>query len=329
MRVLVTGLQGWIGRFVQASAPPEAELLGVGRSPELPGFSSGRPLPSGLELKPARYQALDLRDPIAVRRLLERERPGLVLHLAGGTHTAPPELLDALNRQATLHLLDGMAPGTRMVLGSTGSIYGDTLGGPQAVQGEEHPCHPLTNYAKSKLVAEQAARLRAEERGISLVSARIFNVVGPGQPPTYLPGVLAKQLAEILAGTAPPVLRMGPLNTVRDYIDVRDCAADLWLLAQSGLEGVVNLGSGRPTVVQEVFDLLLERALELGAPPVEIDRLPPFPSNVQRQVAGLERMAGLGFRPRSELRQSLCDLLADCYELAGDEPPDGARDEQT
>ncbi|MCB9764501.1 MAG: NAD-dependent epimerase/dehydratase family protein [Alphaproteobacteria bacterium] len=314
--VLVTGMQGWIGRFVQARWPAR-DLVGVGRSPEVPGFSDGRPLPPGLALQPARYAPLDLRNAEAVDALIARERPGLVLHLAGGTHTAPPALLHDLNVTASVALVRSLGrhvPGARLVMGSTGSIYGETL---RAPQDETHPCHPVTDYARSKLAAEQAAAQAAEQAGVSFVSARIFNVIGPGTPPSYLPGVLASQIAAILNG-APPRIQVGPLTTSRDYIDVRDVADALRLIAESDVQGVINVGSGEETVIRRILELLMEIARGRGAPEVTIDWLPPRPSNLNRQVAGVARLAELGFEPIHSLRQSLLALLEDCLHGALD-----------
>ena len=245
-----------------------------------------------------------------VRGLLEREEPDVVMHLAGGTHTAPADRLEALNVGATRNLLEAMRPGTRMVLGSTGSVYGDTQG---RAQGEDHPTVPLTAYAQSKLRAEEVAEAVAEERGISLVVARIFNVVGPGQPRSYLPGVLAAQLAEIQERGAQPLLRMGPLTTSRDYIDVRDVASALWVLAVSDVQGAVNVASGIETPVSRVLDILLE----LSGLEVRIEWLPPFPANVPRQVADIGVISQLGYESSIALRRSLRDLLDDCVQRAG------------
>lgn len=315
MRVLITGARGWIGRYTAAKLleDPRVELLGLGRSPPGEGFThelAGRPAPlpgslQGALDSPRRKElSINLLDP-ALRSVVADFGPQLVLHLAAAPHDADPTTAEANTVRATDALLSaledsGLSP--RFILGSTGSLYGE----PRALpQDEAHPTEPESAYSRARLLAEQ----RAAKASIPVLCARIFNVVGPGQPERFLPGSLAAQLARILRGHAAPLLRVGPLSATRDYIDVREVAAALALLARSDAVGPVNVGSGVETPVQRVLDILVARARQLGAPAIEIAQRDDRPVQLSRQQAGVDRLAELGFAPKIPLEQSLIELL--------------------
>lgn len=313
MRVLLTGARGWIGRYTAAKLleDPEVELLGLGRSPPGPCFThdfAGRPAPLPEDLAAtmdsARHQELsiNLLDPM-LPSVVADFKPQLVLHLASAPHDADPATAEANTVRATAALVSTLErTDARLLVGSTGSLYGEPASLPQD---ESHPTRPASTYSR--------ARLRAEERAAAssrpVLQARIFNVIGPGQPERFLPGSLASQLARILRGRSPPVLRLGLLQATRDYIDVRDVAEALVRLARSELVGPVNVGSGVETPVQRVFDGLLARARARGAPPIEVIQSADRPVQLSRQQAGVERLRGLGFRPCFDLDRSLSDLL--------------------
>src|SRR5205085_533500 len=95
---------------------------------------------------------------------------------------------------------------------------------------------------------------------LPFVLARIFSVAGPGQTETHVCGRFAAQVAA-LAGIPHPALEVGPLDPTRDFIDVRDVASALWLLAQAREPGsTYNVASGRETAIHAVLSDLLRIA---------------------------------------------------------------------
>src|SRR5207248_6578857 len=106
--------------------------------------------------------------------------------------------------------------------------------------------------------AEGVARILAARLDLPLVLVRVFNLLGPGLQDRHLAGALARQVAAIKLGLSPPVLEVGPLDTARDFVDVRDAASGLALAAERGVAGAAyNLASGRETHVQAILDGLL------------------------------------------------------------------------
>jgi nucleoside-diphosphate-sugar epimerase len=159
----------------------------------------------------------------------------------------------------------------------------------------------------SKLAAEHITRINADRHGIGVITARIFNVVGPGQADSHVCGRLAAQLAS-LARAGPAVLEVGALDTTRDFVDVRDLATALLLVAHRGDHGsTYNVGSGRETPIRFILSELIRMAQIQGL--VTTAHRKDQPAGVPRHCADISRLQRLGFVPTYSLAESLTDLL--------------------
>ncbi len=68
----------------------------------------------------------------------------------------------------------------------------------------------------------------------------------------------AKQLARIKAGLSEPVIRVGNLEAIRDFTDVRDMVRAYWLAVTKAKPGeVYNIASGQGIKIQELLDRLI------------------------------------------------------------------------
>jgi len=316
-RYLITGAQGLVGRYLTAhilETERDAQVLGIGRSDELSGFfthtvcAGGKPrrapLPAGLVPGDGhRYQRLSLLATADLRRAIEELEPHCIFHLASALHAAPERELFETNIEGTASLMNAVSAGTLLVMGSSGSVYGEAVSLPLS---ESQPCIPADLYGVTKLAAEQIARVKAMRGGFDFIAARIFNVVGPGQAESH---VCARFAAQLSASTSPKAIGVGPLETTRDFIDVRDVAAALLLLARKGERGgTYNVASGRETPIHLVLSELLRISGLTGQ--VEIIAKTGQPAGVSRHFADISRLRGLGFRPAHSLSQSLQDLFA-------------------
>jgi 3-dehydroquinate synthase len=328
-RVLVTGAQGFVGRYLVdhlLRTYPGAEILGLGRSPRLDsGFTHSlqwgvsrvrAPLSEELQgvFESSRYHyvSLDLGLQPELTGLLGEFRPDLIFHLASGLRDAAPDHLFRTNVEGTISLVEaiheaGVAP-PKVVFGSTGYLYGQIAPDQLPIR-ESTPCSPIDLYGVSKLAAENAARVLTSRYQIPAIWARMFNLVGPGQEERHFCGRLTSQVAAIGAGLLQPMLQVEPLTTTRDFFDVRDTAQALDCLAQNDPGGsTYNLASGIETPISEVFDTIV-RLGELQDK-VELELKAARPADIPRYVADVSRLAALGFTRRYSLDQSLSDLLS-------------------
>lgn len=240
-RVLITGCTGFLGRALwRVSAERGAALMGVSRS----GAGEG-------------HVAMDLgADRKGLRALLEETRPGRIFHLVGGptddpfaTNVAPMRTLLAAIGDVT-----GYAP--RVVVTGSAAEYGAAGDQPISEQVREQP---VSEYGVAKLAQTQLALL-ARRRGMSITVARPFNLIGPGMPTGLAPSRFAREIVAARAAGRSWV-EVGDLSPVRDYLEVDEASAALWAVSLSGAdEAVVNVCSGLPVSMREIFDGLAEQA---------------------------------------------------------------------
>jgi nucleoside-diphosphate-sugar epimerase len=338
MNVLITGAQGLVGRYLTAAwlrADRAVRVVGIGRSPGQNEFFThrihwhGRSLPVRLpaelsdELSAAtadsryRYQVLDLRDAVAVSRVLDAQAIDCVIHLATALRDEPFDTLMASNLAATHGLLEGIVRSTRrklrIVVGSSGSVYGAVPPGRLPVQ-EDQDAQPVDLYAVSKRAAEDVAAVYARSHELQVVVARIFNVVGAGQEERHLCGFLARQFAERTTARDSRPIAVGPLTATRDFVDVRDVASALIMLGTAPqVQARYNVASGVESPSQAVFDLLAEATGQRGIP---MAALPPRRLEMPRHYADIGRLRALGYAPRYSLRDSLLATLGPYLALA-------------
>jgi GDP-4-dehydro-6-deoxy-D-mannose reductase len=325
-RILITGAQGFIGRYTVAQFLRSGvrDVLGIGRSAPMPNLFTHNVLRDRVE-QPAlltrelaealadpsfRYEQANIMDKAAMARIVADFRPDCVVHLAS---TRREEHVDRLIRGNVLGVRslveacgNGRACVRRIVLGSSGGVYGVPCAEALPLR-ESGICVPADPYAISKLAGEHLARVLCERSGIELVIGRIFNVVGPAQDERHVCGRLASQVAAIRKGVQPHVISVTGLSATRDYIDVRDVASALRLLAECGVPSeVYNIASGVESSVRAVLDFLCEFAGLRGH--VEINQS-PVGGDTSRHVGSIEKLRAIGFRCGFDLAASLHGVL--------------------
>ncbi|MDD1667405.1 MAG: NAD-dependent epimerase/dehydratase family protein [Methanomicrobiales archaeon] len=303
MRILVTGAGGLAGRAMVR------HLLGPEGDREVTGiFRRNLPPPSD-RFTPVKLDLLDREKTLA--RVREAE-PGIILHLAGVNHGTLEELLGG-NVVATRNLLDAACalrvPPRVLVTGSS-SEYGYAGAGPIA---ESAPLRPVGPYGVSKAAEDLLARSYAAVRQLPVAVIRPFNLIGPGQPETYLCGKIARQVTEIEEGRREEIA-LADLVSRRDFVDVRDLARacrDLAGLPDFGdrCAGLAfNAGSGKDHSVAEVLDLV--RKITGKRYPVLLPEKEPRIAVPSQRSDNSLITATCGWRPAISLTQSLRDMLA-------------------
>jgi GDP-4-dehydro-6-deoxy-D-mannose reductase len=284
-RALITGGTGFIGPQL------ERELRDHGFEVTAVGRSSG-----------------DVSDPQATRQLVAEVRPTHLFHLAGIRDGELDELL-RINVCGAVNVLEAVAaevPAARALLAGSAAEYGETTREPV---GEDHPLQPVTDYGVAKAAQELAAAAVAARRGLHLTRVRLFNVLGPGEPTSFVASAIAARIAAIRAGTARPPLLTGDLSTRRDFVDIRDVVRALRLAATRGDAGAVyNVCSGTATPI----GTLVEELLAVAGLDIPVDSTPePAVLNVRGHAGSADRLrAATGWEPERSLRDSLADVLA-------------------
>jgi GDP-4-dehydro-6-deoxy-D-mannose reductase len=311
MRLLVTGAGGFVGGHLIGylrSEQPGVEVFGV----VLPHGSVTWGTGAGMSVLEA-----DLDDPVAAAGVVETVRPDRIVHLAGQS-SVQQSWLDPggtlrTNVMGIVHVLDaareqGLRPDV-LVVGSA-EEYGKVSQEEIPIR-ETAPLRPASPYAVSKVAQAALALLYGRAGGMRIVLTRTFHHTGPGRGEAFAESSFARQIAEIEAGLRAAVLRVGNLEAVRDYADVRDVVRAYWLLLERGEPGdVYNVCTGRGRRIRELLDALLVRTEARVEVLVDPERLRP--SDVPAQVGDPSRLrAATGWEPSIPLEQTLLDLLED------------------
>lgn len=258
---------------------------------------------------------LEVRD--SVERALADSTPSVIYHLAGLPHVAESWTRSRqtlqVNAFGTHLLLDAI---TRLDLDPLVVVVSSALVYRPAAEAlaEDHPLGPSDPYGVSKLAQEMSA----VRSGVRTIIARPFNHAGPRQSASFALSSFARQIVDIEAGRAAPVLHVGNLDARRDITDVRDTVRAYEQLAASGLPGQpYNVCRGTAYRVGD----LLEQLLGLAQVRVEVKQDPERmrPSDNPLVLGNPSRVTGdTGWHAQITMEQTLHDLLEWWRQRSGD-----------
>ncbi|SHN26433.1 GDP-4-dehydro-6-deoxy-D-mannose reductase [Pseudomonas asturiensis] len=259
----------------------------------------------------------DIRDTEALASAVARVRPEYVVHLAAVSHVPTsfknPLLTWQTNVMGSMNLLEAVkqhAPEAFVLFPSSSEVYGAAFKTADSVD-ENTPPQPLNPYAASKVAAETAFR-EYFRQGVKGVIARPFNHIGAQQSADFVTASFARQIALIEAGKQAPVLKVGNLDAIRDFLDVQDvCSAYLELLKltdKPGHPACLNVASGHSRRIRDMLDQLL--ALSTAHIDVELDPERLRPSDIPVAVGNARLLRETtGWQPQIALQDTLRELL--------------------
>jgi len=145
---------------------------------------------------------------------------------------------------------------------------------------------------------------------IKTITTRMFTHTGPRRGDVFVVSTFAKQIATIEAGLAPPVVKVGNLDSVRTFLDVRDAVKAYWVLISKCPPGeVYNIGGIETMTVGEMLNRLVKQATiqNIG---IEVDQERLRPSDVTLQIPCIDKFAeATGWKPEINFEQTLEDTL--------------------
>ena len=310
-RVLITGITGFAGSHLAEhflADHPGVEVFGTYR------WRSRRENIEAIEGK-IHLLECDLSDMTAVRNALELSRPDAIYHLAAqsfvpSSWVSPLQTLtDNVTGQTNIFEAVrslGLDPAIQIACSS--EEYGLVLPDEVPIR-ETNPLRPLSPYAVSKVTQDFLAYQYFMSYGIRAVRTRGFNHTGPRRGEVFVTSNFAKQVATIEAGKSDPVIKVGNLDAVRDFTDVRDMVRGYVLATEKGKPGeVYNLASGKAITIRALLDKLIAMAkVEVR---VETDPARLRPSDVEVLIGDYSKFhADTGWEPKIPFEQTLEDLL--------------------
>ncbi len=249
-KILVTGGAGFIGSHVVEVFLEKGYEVVI-----LDDLSTGRE--SNLNPR-AKFYKMDIRSP-EVRNIFEMEKPDYISHHAAQMdvrRSVAQPLFDAdVNILGSINLIECAKEfGVKhfVYISTGGAVYGE----PDYVPCDEaHPINPICQYGASKHTVEHYLFMYNVNYGLNYTVLRYPNVYGPRQDPHGEAGVVAIFTGKMLAGE--PVVIYGDGEQTRDFVYVGDCAfANYLAVTVDHKPGIYNIGWGRPTSVNDIFNTL-------------------------------------------------------------------------
>ncbi len=146
-----------------------------------------------------------------------------------------------------------------LIYASSAAVYG------ASEKFSEQPANerPLNVYGYSKILFDQYVRRHLPEAGSQLVGLRYFNVYGPGEDHKDAMASVAFHFHKQIIGDGEARLFCGSGGYAdgeqrRDFVYVGDVAdVNLWLMDNSQVSGVFNLGSGHSQSFNDVANAVI------------------------------------------------------------------------
>ena len=297
MRVLVTGMTGFIGSHL-------GRLL-VERGEEVHAIV--RPGSSTVKvddyLARVNVIAADLSEPESYRAQLRELRPERALHLAWYVEPRrfwnAPENLDCVAMTVSLARELAEAGCEHVVATGTCAEYAWDHG---FLREDATPSLPGSFYGAAKNAAREAILAYGREVETAFAWARFFFAFGPGEPSSR---VIPSVALALLRGER---ARCSHGEQIRDFIHVEDCALALVAIADAGLTGTVNVGTGEPVRLRKVVETLAELTGR-SASDLEFGAIATDPDEPPMVVADVRKLRSTGWLPRHTLESGLADSI--------------------
>jgi len=260
----------------------------------------------------------DLLDDQSINKAIQECSPDYVFHLAAQSFpktsfSAPIHTFD-VNILGTYRLLEALheyAPNCKVHVCSSSEVFGRVP--PELVPIKEAtPFHPASPYAISKVGTDMIARFFVEAYGMKIVTTRMFTHTGPRRGDIFAESSFAKQIAMIEKEMIKPVIRVGNLESMRTFADVRDAvrAYHLALITPEAIGKIFNIGGTHSCTIREMLHHLLGLSTHKDIKiEVDLDRLRPIDADLQIPDTSYFRDI-TKWAPQISFEQTMNDLLA-------------------
>jgi len=258
MKILLTGGAGFIGSWVAEKYIERGYKVFI-----VDNLSTGR---KEFIPKDAIFYEVDIRDKEKMEKIFKENKFYIINHHAAQTSVNvsiqnPYEdfINNVYGSMILLELSRKYGVSKFIFASSGGAIYGEPLNNPVS---EEHYLLPLSPYGFSKMVFEKYLDYYHEKYGINYISLRYGNVYGPRQSPFGEAGVIAIFGYRMLKNENCYIYGDG--EQTRDFVYVEDVAeanlkATEFIFKENGVSVKINIGSGIPLSVNEIFKVLSKR----------------------------------------------------------------------
>lgn len=316
MKVLITGITGFVGSHLADYILANHGWI------KIVGLIRWRSDKSNIQhiLNALTLEYGDLTDIQSLKRIIAIHRPAFIFHLAAQSYVDasfiyPNATLDS-NVIGTCNLLEAIKElelshdyDPIVHICSSSEVYGQVRENEVPIT-EENPFRPASPYAVSKVAEDMLALQYFLSWKIKTIRTRMFTHTGPRRGEVFVESNFAKQIAAIEAGLQKSVLKVGNLDSIRTFMDVRDAVCAYWILVHKCQPGeVYNIGGSVTMTVGEMLKKLLALSFRKDII-IEVDPARLRPSDVTLQIPSTEKFRKeTGWQPEISFDHTLRDIL--------------------
>ena len=150
-----------------------------------------------------------------------------------------------------------------------------------------------------------------KDYGLKIIRTRMFTHTGPRRTMASAECSFAKQIAMIEEGLQEPIVKVGNLNSIRTFADVRDAVRAYWIMMRKCKYGeVYNIGGNRTMKIGDMLNYLISLSPIKDKIKIEIDPAKLRPSDVTLQIPSTEKFEKVtGWKPEIPFEKTMLDLL--------------------
>jgi UDP-glucose 4-epimerase len=295
--ILVTGGAGFVGSHIVDRLAPENKVI------VFDNLFTG----SLSNLEESRDRITFIKGDILDKALLTDvvAEVEFVFHLAahvGNIRSIKDPYFDMdVNIRGMLNLLEACRNSNikRLVYSSSGAIFGEAKYLPID---EDHPLHPESPYAVSKMAAEKYALAFYKVFSVPATAVRYFNIYGPRQDTSEYANAISIFLGKFKKGE--PITIFGDGEQTRDFTFVEDVVTSNILAATrpAAAGEIFNIATGQATSLNQIVALIRQ----ISGREIPVTYADPRVGEVRDSRAEIKKARSiLGYRPQTDLKEGL------------------------
>lgn len=303
MKCLITGVNGFVGSYLaEYLLEKKHKIIGT----VYPKNSS--------QIANVQTFPCDLANPNEIEDIIKQTKPEIIFHLAGQgyvpTSWEDPIGTFTINVLGALYLLEAVkkyTPESKILIIGSGDEYGSVDGNKPLT--EETPLNPQNPYAITKTCADLLSAQLGKYYNLHIVRIRAFPHIGPRQSPNFVVSDFCKQIALIEKKKQPPIIKVGNIESKRDFTDVRDIVQAYLLAVEKCKSGeVYNISSEKAYSISEILKKLIN--LSKTDIKIESDSSKFRPQDTQIKLGNSRKFRNLtGWKPKIPIEQTLQETL--------------------
>jgi GDPmannose 4,6-dehydratase len=317
--VLITGITGMVGSHLADYLLKKTNWNIYGlcrwRSP-LDNVEHLLPLANDKNSK-IKFINADLNDYSSLIKAVEVSKPNYIFHLAAQSYplTSFVEANITLDTNiiGTYNLLNAVKQlkiNPLIHVCSSSEVFGRVKKENLPID-ENCSYHPASPYAISKVGTDLVGRYFYEAFKLKVLVTRMFTHTGPRRGDVFAESSFAKQIAMIECKKIKPIIKVGNLNSLRTFADVRDAVHAYYLLLTKNPKPgeVYNIGGTYSCTIREMLKFLVSLS-EVKKIKIIEDPARLRPIDADLQIPNIKKfMNATGWRPRISFQKTMTDLL--------------------